>query len=222
MHKLHKHTHTHVDICTSIFVRPDALSSPHSAAWTTHTFKLINNSDCSSSAKGSHFCLAPALCEWRKSEKKRSRASFSVVAVQRGAVLSTEADGCTACDQPPLDRAHCAVVTFPFAPHPSCIQSSVSGCYTQFFYSQYCVWTELQPAPQLSRRSPTRNVNNLPIYSTGRADADPPGLWFIHKHSRLLKKKKKKKSGFFKMFVPVSKSSSLAPIPTPRVALKTD
>lgn len=34
--------------------------------------------------------------------------------------------------------------------------------------------------------------------------------------------KKKRKSGFFKMFMPVSKSSSLAPIPTPRVALKTD
>lgn len=98
----------------------------------------------------------------------------------------TEADGCTACDQLPSDRTQCAVVTFPLAPHPSCIQSTVSGCYIQFIYSLYCVWTKLQPAPQLSHRSPTRNVNNLPIYSTGRDDTDPPALWFIHKHSRLL------------------------------------
>lgn len=71
-----------------------------------------NINECSSSTEGSHFCFAPALCEWRKRTKRRMR-SLSCPCCwaerRRGAVRRHQwcyrADGCTACDQPPLDRA---------------------------------------------------------------------------------------------------------------------
>lgn len=73
---------------------------------TTINGCIIN--DCSSSTEGSRFCFAPALCEWRKRAKRRTRSlSCHVVGQNEGEVLTdvTNADGCTACDQPPLDRA---------------------------------------------------------------------------------------------------------------------
>lgn len=114
--------------------------------------------------------------------------------MQRGEVLSdssggaTEADGCTACDQPFLDHARCAFVTFPLAPHPSCIQFSFSGCYIQYIYSLYFVWTKLQTAPQQSHRSPTCDVNNFHL--TGRADANPESVICSQAQQVALKKNK--------------------------------
>lgn len=150
--------------------------------WNDHSkwmHSIIN--ECSPSTEGSHFCFAPALCEWRKRAKRRMRSLSCMLLGREERCCQTSPvvlQGQMAA-QPVISHLWTvlAVAILPLAPHFSCSHSSLCGYCLILIYS-LPIRGLTTAISLLTHCSPTQDVNNLLIF-TQQGD-----LRFAHKLSR--------------------------------------